>query len=270
VDEQGHVYDHVYSVPEVEVICPPPTLTPEWTPEFTPTPRPTSTPTLPPLPTATAEPQPLFLPLTLREEHCEPERVRLDVALVLDASTSMLGETAAGRTKLVAAQDAARAFLGELRLVEGDRAALVAFNGGVEVLSRLTGERAELEAALGRMTVAPQTRIHLGVGAAQGELDAVAGTAGRRAAMIVLTDGLSNPEPPQRAVDAAADAKRAGITVFTIGLGEELDRWALEAMASRREYFHQAPDAEELAAIYRGIAVTIPCAAGGHWPADGG
>jgi hypothetical protein len=34
---------------------------------------------------------------------------------------------------------------------------------------------------------------------------------------------------------------------------------ALAAMTSRPEWFHVAPDAEQLTAIYQAIAVTIPC-----------
>ena len=52
---------------------------------------------------------------------------------------------------------------------------------------------------------------------------------------------------------------------FTVGLGDELDVWALEAMASRPSYFHRAPDGEDLRAIYRAIAVEIPCPAKDYW-----
>jgi hypothetical protein len=36
-------------------------------------------------------------------------------------------------------------------------------------------------------------------------------------------------------------------------------------MASRPDYFYVAPDAEQLAGIYRGIAVAIPCPAESFW-----
>ena len=85
--------------------------------------------------------------------------------------------------------------------------------------------------------------------------------------MIVLTDGLANPEPASTAVRRAQAAKDDGITIFTIGLGEadELNIVELAQMASRPEYFYRAPDGEDLLAIYRTIAVEIPCPAEAYW-----
>ena len=83
--------------------------------------------------------------------------------------------------------------------------------------------------------------------------------------MVVLTDGRANPDSPEVAVARAGEAKAAGIVVFTVGLGQELDFVALERMASRAEYFYHAPDAGELRAIYEAIAVEIPCPAGRYW-----
>jgi hypothetical protein len=67
------------------------------------------------------------------------------------------------------------------------------------------------------------------------------------------------------AVEEARLAKAAGVTVFTIGLGQDLDFEALARMASRREDFHVAPGAEELAGIHRGLAVALPCPAERFW-----
>lgn len=53
--------------------------------------------------------------------------------------------------------------------------------------------------------------------------------------------------------------------VYTIGLGDDLDLEALEAMASRPSFFFRAPDAEDLAAIYASIAVDVPCPAARFW-----
>jgi hypothetical protein len=85
--------------------------------------------------------------------------------------------------------------------------------------------------------------------------------------MVVLTDGLANPEPASTAVARAGEAKGDGVTIFTIGLGRDadLDVGALEQMASRREYCYRAPDGEDLLAIYGAIAVEIPCPAKRHW-----
>jgi hypothetical protein len=83
--------------------------------------------------------------------------------------------------------------------------------------------------------------------------------------MIVLTDGRANPVPVEVALAEARQAKAAGVALFTIGLGADLDFEALAAMASRPEFFYAAPDGEALAGIYRGIAVAIPCAPEQFW-----
>jgi Mg-chelatase subunit ChlD len=89
--------------------------------------------------------------------------------------------------------------------------------------------------------------------------------AGNAPAMVLLTDGKAKPVGPEAAVEQARAAKADGITIFTIGLGEELDLEALGAIASKPEYFHHAPDGENLEAIYRAIAVEIPCPAERFW-----
>ena len=238
---------------------PPPPATATALPSATPTSAPTATasPTSPPLP--------VYLPLAL-SERCVPERRRVDAVLVLDASTSMLELTAAGHhTKLDAAREAASAFLDQLRPEAGDLAAIVAFNAAATLLQPLTARRADLDAALGRLAAAEQTRLDLGVAAAHAELTSPRRRSGNVAVMVVLTDGRANPVGPEAAVGAARRAKDDRVVVFTVGLGEDLDLAALEAMASERAYFHRAPDADDLAAIYAAIAVTIPCDAGATW-----
>ena len=67
-----------------------------------------------------------------RALHARQQRV--DVALVIDASTTMRDDrTSAGRTKLDAAIEAARAFVDTLALPQ-DQAAVVAFNSDAEVV----------------------------------------------------------------------------------------------------------------------------------------
>jgi len=240
-----------------------PTPTSTATPAPTATPPPTATATRA-RPTATLAPQPVYLPLALNEAPCY-EQQRVDVVLVLDASTSMGMATAEGRPKIDVAVEAARRFVDELRLGEGDRAAVVAFNADAQLLAGLTADRRVLDAALGGIELASQTCLVCGVQVAAEELLAQR-EAGRALVLVLLTDGQSNPRPASEAVDAAAAAKAAGVTVFTIGLGAELDEDALRAIASRPEYNYRAPDAADLEAIYRRIAVTIPCPGQTFWP----
>jgi Mg-chelatase subunit ChlD len=268
------------STGDVEVLCggaavPTPTAsaTSEATPMQTDTPTVTSAPsatatptaTLSPRPTSTATgtPRPSFLPLALREK-CVHGFQYTDVALVIDASTSMLDETREKRTKLAAAVEAVELFLDELALPL-DQAAIVQFNSEVELLQPLTGNRSALVASLDRIEVQRQTRIDLGVSAARMELASPRRNRENGAVMVVLTDGLANPVGPDAAVREAALAKDNGVTIFAIGLGEDLDLKALEEMVSKPGYFYRAPDAEDLKGIYAAIAVEIPCPAAEFW-----
>jgi Mg-chelatase subunit ChlD len=245
---------------------PPPTDTPTATPTAEPpTPTPTRQPATPsPSPTATRAPRPVFLPLVLRE-HCVPGQKRIDVVLVIDASTSMLERTSSARSKLAAAQAAAAGFLDQLHLAQGDQAAVIAFNDAARVLQGLSGDRRALDLALGRIAVAPTTRLDLAIESAHAELVGRRHRPGNAAVAIVLTDGKANPVGPEVAVAKARLARDAGVTIFTIGLGDDLDDWALAAIASRATYYFRAPDADALAAIYAAIAVEIPCPAEGFW-----
>ena len=232
------------------------------------TPEPTVTasphPTLPPTSTATRAPSPLYLPLLLHER-CTPGIQRTDIALVIDASSSMTELTPAGRSKLAAAVEAAGTFLDQMHFDAGDQAAVVTFNSDATLLAPLTTTRALLDAALGAITTAQFTRIDRGIAVAREELASTRHRPGNTPVMIVLTDGRANPVPVSVAEVEARQAKDAGIVIFTIGLGNDLDTEGLRSIASRPQWFYSAPSAEELAGIYRGIAVAIPCPASVFW-----
>jgi Mg-chelatase subunit ChlD len=164
-----------------------------------------------------------------------------------------------GGTKVEAARRAVRAFLDRLDLSGGDAASLIAFSDGATVLQTTTSNRFRLDEALDRLETRRQTRLDLGVQAGHAEL-LIGAVPGTRSVLIVLTDGLANPVPAEVAVERAAAAKRDGIEIYTVGLGDQLDEWALAAIASGPGRFLRAPTAAELAAVYEQIAVLVPCA----------
>ena len=228
------------------------TTTSTRTVTVTPSPAPSVQPSRTPSPTATATSPPsrAYLPLALREQPCVPGNQRIDVALVIDASTTMRDDlTTGGRTKLAAAIEAANAFVGTLALPV-DQAAVVGFNSEAWIEQPLTGDRAQIEAALVRIPgfVRERTRIDLGIQKAHEELTSARRKPANQPVMIVLTDGLANPEPASTAVRRAQAAKDDDITIFTIGLGEDdqLNVIELAQMASRPEYFYRVPDGEDL------------------------
>lgn len=257
------------AVLRVDDPCEPP---PTATATATDTPTSTATPTLTPTatapstatstPTRTPRPKPVYLPLAL-SERCDATRRASDVALVIDASTSMLEATGTGRTKMAAALAATRTFLDLMNLSTGrDRAAIVAFNAEARILAALTSDRAALEAALGAIAPAAQTCLPCAVDVAESALGPP--IVGRTRTMVLLTDGRSNPRPVTEAVSRAAEAKANGVFIATVGLGDDLDFDALRTIASSDRHAYRSPDAADLEAIYTDIASLIPCPS--FWP----
>ncbi len=241
----------------------PPAPTPTATPTASATASPTIAPTASATSTPTRQPSPLWLPLALREASCDGQG-HVDVVLVMDASLSMLDATTAGRTKMDAARDAALRFLDLLALPE-DQAAIVAFNESASLLQPLTGDRAVLAAAMGRIQNAEFTRIDLGLREARHELSSERHRLTNLPVIILLTDGQANPGGPEPALAEAQLAKGAGIRIFTIGLGEDADRGLLRAIASQPSHSYYAPQADDLEQLYAQIAASLPCPAESYW-----
>lgn len=249
------------------------TSTPTATPTSLPTATPTATATPTPTPTATSTataippPRPVFLPIALKDPGCPPADRFVDVALVIDASTSMRGLTERGRPKLEAVVEAAETFLRQgIRLDTGqDRVAVIAFNDRAHPLQGLTSDRGLLHAALRRVVVREQSRVDLGVAAATAELTGPRRRPGAATAMIVLSDGRANPVPGAAAVDAARAARAAGVAVYVVGAGPDLDAAVLQAMAGGADRYVPAPSVEALKGIYRELVTTVLCPPELYW-----
>jgi Mg-chelatase subunit ChlD len=247
LDEQG---DLRFPVPVVDVLSLEPTATPTSTPFPTPTPLPTSTP---------IPPEPLFLPIAVHQV-CKPEAFHADVALVMDTSSSMKWPSSEGstRSKLDVAVEAAHTFV-DLLTLPGDQATIVSFNREAEVVQALTGDQAALHAGLDRLEPKVGTRIDRGIEAATTELTSERAIAENNQVMILLTDGRSSSVEDSVVREKADEAKVAGITIYTIGLGDDVDEELLREIATYPEYAFLAPTAEELEQIYRDIAYTLEC-----------
>jgi len=241
VDGWGTTRTVAFPVPEVEVIGPTPE--PSATPEPGTTPAPTATP--PPDPTQPSTPSIAYLPW-LGNAHCTPKSPRLDLVLVVDASSSMAGD------KLEAAKAAMRRVLDAARLSSGDdRVALIAFDGAARVAQALTSDRARLEAGLMAVQPGEGTRIDLGLFAALGALDDAAAR-GAHPVIVLLSDGRQVEATAE--AHAAGDAARArGIEVFTVGLGADADVDLLRALATSDDHALVAPSPDDLQRLYEGI-----------------
>ncbi len=246
-----------------------PSLTPSATtsPSATPTataisPSATVPPSASPMPSSTSAPSltpvltPIYLPISLTER-CDPTHVRANVALILDASTSMTGE------KLDAAKAAAVAFIRAMRLPE-DRVGVAAFNRDARVVHTLSGNAAELVAAIEAIDVAPGTRIDRGLDAGREILAGARAIDGVTPVLVLLTDGIQEAEI-ERPVEVALSARGAGIDLHVVGLGADVDADYLRDVAGSPDRLHLSPDPAELEAIYADIARSIPCPVDSYW-----
>jgi hypothetical protein len=247
---------------------PPPvaSATPMLIPSSTVTALPSATvaATVTPTPTETPSPPSLYIPLILRES-CIKALRRVDVVMVIDASTSMLELTSAGRSKLDAAREAALALVDELDFSAGDQGGLVIFNETVVTSVALNASGDDLEAGLAGAASAPGTCVPCGLAAAVDLLFGPEHDAASTPAIVLLTDGLSNVQPIGDALPIAEQAKASGATIFTIGLGESVEADELEQIASGPDHFFSTTDAETLKAIFQSIVVEIPCPANDFW-----
>ncbi|MEO8083260.1 MAG: vWA domain-containing protein [Ardenticatenales bacterium] len=250
---------------------PPDTATPTATdtepPTETPTATPTETSTMTPTATPTPTPRPVYLPIGLREDCPKTTRPPIALAIVLDASTSMLEPTRQGRTKLAAAVDAASTVVSLLGADARDGIALITFNDQAHLIAPLTDDKGALRRALGSVVAAPGSRLDAGIrlGAATLARPDVPMDAVRR--LVVLTDGLPNPSTPADAIAAAQTARAAGIVVDAIGVGDDVDPGLLRAVAGDPARYHAAPDAEDIATIFADLRfIPPPCGGATFWP----
>ncbi len=149
----------------------------------------------------------------------EVQRRGVDIVIALDVSDSMLVEDAESGGRLSRLERAKREIADLLRLVEGDRIGLVAFAGSAFLECPLTLDYGAAQLFLSAI----DTDLIPVKGTALGEAirTAVAafegGTHDSRA-IILITDGEDHVGD---ALDAAEQAKLAGVRIFAIGIGRD-------------------------------------------------
>lgn len=195
---------------------------------------------------------PLFLPLLPRQD-CP--KTAIDVALVVDTSSSMEEAATDGGTKLQAAVAAARTFVAAMNL-DRDQVAIVTFDRQARLLVPLTRDRGTLEGALEDLLVGQGTRIDLGLDMG---LSALGGPQARRRVIVLLTDGRPSTGFDSAALSSGRRAGDAGIDLYTVGLGADADLMLLELLSGSSDKSHFAPGAAELTAIYRHLAADLAC-----------
>ncbi len=193
--------------------------------------------------------QPLRLSVSLTADCPAEARARTDIFLLIDGSSSM-GEGG----KHEAARAAVEQFLVEIDFTR-HRVGLIAFSDTPWVAQPLTDRSDRLSSALSE-TGQPSggTNIGAAIRMAQREIDQT-GRRGAVGVVVLLTDGRQSSEDAM--LQAAADARAAGIVLFAIGLGVDAARESLRRLTDDPERYYDAPTKDDLAAIYEQIASLI-------------
>ena len=142
----------------------------------------------------------------------------LSVVLLFDRSGSM--NTARDVTR-----DAAIQFL--RRLSVDDQMAVVSFDDKVRVDGPLSKDRASLEAAIKGIAAGRDTALY---DAIQTALDLLKDVKTKRQAILVLSDG-KDTRSTVKAADVLAEAKKRGVPVFSVAIGDAIDKGSLDRLA---------------------------------------
>lgn len=149
---------------------------------------------------------------------------RATVVLALDTSASMMA-TDIAPTRLAAAQTQARAFVSGLP--EGLQVGLVSFDTRARTLVTPTSDYGQLVAGIDALQVGSGTATGAGIQAALGQIQAQPRAESGKpapAAIVLMSDGTptvgdGSLSPEQSADAAAAQAKTAGVPIYTIAFG---------------------------------------------------
>jgi Mg-chelatase subunit ChlD len=196
-----------------------------------------------------------------------------DIMLVFDRSGSMDN----GRNPpqpLTDAKNAARTFVDKVGAV--DKVGLVSFatEASDPIDQELSSDLSLVKKAIDGITIdqnsesSQHTNLGDGIEKAFNELSSSRHDRQAKRAMVILTDGISNrPKNPNDSNDEkyannyasqkANEAKKDGISMYTIGLGKTVDEQFLKEIAGSPDHYYKAATSPDLEAIYKQVAQDV-------------
>ena len=193
----------------------------------------------------------------------------LGVVLSLDRSGSMQSDGKNPPQPLTDVKNAAISFVNQLKGT--DKVGVVSFatTATSPPDEPLTSNYAEAKTAIQKIAIDPVGTQYTNLGDALEKsaislLDPSFANLTRRV-IVLLTDGVATkPEkvddinyPSSFALAKAEEIKKAGIELYVIGLGSDVNRSLLEKMTSTPGQYFAAASSKELAGIYKKIAIQI-------------
>lgn len=166
----------------------------------------------------------------------------LAVALLFDRSGSL--RNSLDQTKAAAIEFARR-------LSMADQLAVISFDDRVRIDAPFSSDRGAIENAVRSIDTGRDTALYDAVRAA---LELFQGVSTKRQAILILSDGKDTKSRSGRD-DVLAEAKRIGVPIFSLGLGDSLNEDLLSKLAAETGgQFIKAARAEELMRLYQKIA----------------
>ena len=175
----------------------------------------------------------LKVSLTGGEAPTQEERAPINVAIVLDRSSSMSGE------KIARARDAAKIAIA--RLQSNDTVSVISYDDVVEVLvpaTKLTDKQFVYD-AIDKITSRGSTALFAGVSKGAEELRKFKNEEAINR-VILLSDGQANigPQSPQELGELGTSLAKEGISVTTIGLGNGYNEDLMNKLALNSDGNH--------------------------------
>lgn len=213
---------------------------------------------------------PLFVPFTWPEPFPEKPQVcakPIDAMLLFDRSGSMNEDSLNPPEPLTAAKEASGVFLSSFGKL--DQVGLVSFatKASNPPDQELTPSILLAQEALSRISILPadefgSTNMADALSVARAEFDTGRHKEEAQPVIILFTDGKAN-YPPGRgkgellAKKEAEEAKKKGITIYTVGLGKSVNIAFLKELAGSPSRYYQAATTEELGRIYKEVSDAI-------------
>lgn len=176
----------------------------------------------------------------------DPEERPLEVALVNDESESM-----ATGSRMEDLKNAATEFVGQLNST--DESAAISFSVSANVDQSLTTNHSATIDAIESLSPDSGTDMSAGISAGHTDLTESANASDNATkAMLFITDGgvQNSSDTAQEIIDAADAAKADGITIFVVGLGDEVNQTVMGEVATG-DNLYVSPDSDELDTIYQ-------------------
>jgi molecular chaperone DnaK (HSP70)/uncharacterized protein YegL len=186
---------------------------------------------------------------TVTLEDLAHNRAPMQVALIMDCSGSMYG------ANIGSAKQAALSFVQNTLGQQNRQIAVVAFPGGVKATPTADFDR--LKWAIDSLTPIGSTPMAEGLADARNLLRPRAGV---QRVFLVMTDG--HPDDPDETVKEVHKLRTSGARIITIGVGDQVQRDFLGALASGPNDFHFCNEALELEGTFINLATELSARGG--------